>query len=89
MTPHPNEETGLDATHPRRRGARSEGYLEGERRLATILFCDVQGSTSMAEQLDPEEWAEIMEEAFEVCLELGRPARSTDRSWKPRTGLQR
>lgn len=38
--------------------------LEGERRVVTILFCDVKGSTSLAESLDPEEWAEIMNEAF-------------------------
>ena len=38
--------------------------LEGERRVVTILFCDVKGSTAMAEHLDPEEWAEIMNEAF-------------------------
>ena len=30
----------------------------------TVLFCDVVGSTAMAEQLDPEEWAEIMNDAF-------------------------
>src|SRR3989337_2832738 len=38
--------------------------LEGERRVVTILFCDVKGSTAMAEHLDPEEWAEIMTAAF-------------------------
>jgi class 3 adenylate cyclase len=32
--------------------------------VITILFCDVVGSTAMAERLDPEEWAEIMDEAF-------------------------
>lgn len=32
----------------------------------TALFCDVVGSTTMAERLDPEEWAEIMNEAFEL-----------------------
>jgi len=30
----------------------------GERRIITILFCDVKGSTAAAEQLDPEEWIE-------------------------------
>ena len=37
----------------------------GERRIITVLFCDVVGSTSMAEGLDPEEWTEIMNEAFQ------------------------
>jgi class 3 adenylate cyclase len=44
--------------------ARSRHALTGERRIATILFCDVVGSTALAEGLDPEEWAEIMNEAF-------------------------
>ncbi len=33
-----------------------------------MLFCDVAGSTAMAEHLDPEEWAEIMQEAFLYML---------------------
>jgi class 3 adenylate cyclase len=41
--------------------------LPSERRIITILFCDVQGSTEMAEILDPEEWTEVMLKAFE-CL---------------------
>ena len=45
--------------------ARSSRAMEGERRIVTVLFCDVAGSTAMAEHLDPEEWAEIMNECFE------------------------
>src|SRR5207302_8562982 len=48
--------------------ARSGATLGGERRIVTILFCDVEGSTAMAENLDPEEWAEIMNEAFEFLI---------------------
>ena len=44
---------------------RSRRAVEGERRVVTVLFCDVAGSTAMAEKLDPEDWAEIMNEAFE------------------------
>src|SRR5204862_1731418 len=40
------------------------GSVRGERRVVTVLFCDVKGSTTIAERLDPEEWAEIMSEAF-------------------------
>lgn len=40
--------------------------LAGERRTVTILFCDVKGSTALAEHLDPEEVAEIMAGAFQV-----------------------
>jgi class 3 adenylate cyclase len=43
--------------------------VQGERRVVTILFCDVKDSTAMAEQLDPEEWAEIMNEAFKYLTE--------------------
>src|SRR6185437_1160125 len=32
----------------------------GERRHLTVLFCDLVGSTSIAAQLDPEEWREIV-----------------------------
>jgi class 3 adenylate cyclase len=31
-----------------------------ERRLVTILFIDMVGSTAMAEKLDPEEWRQVM-----------------------------
>ena len=36
--------------------ARAGRAMEGERRVVTMLFCDVKGSTAMAETLDPEEW---------------------------------
>ena len=48
--------------------ARRSQSMKGERRIVSILFCDVKGSTSMAEQLDPEEWAEIMNQAFEYLI---------------------
>lgn len=38
--------------------------IEGERKIATVLFADVVGSTSLAERLDPELWAELMNGAF-------------------------
>jgi len=37
--------------------------------VVTILFCDVKGSTAMAEHLDPEEWAEIMNAAFSYLIQ--------------------
>ncbi len=49
--------------------ARSNRTMEGERRIVTMLFSDVKGSTSMAESLDPEEWAEIMNGAFEHLIQ--------------------
>lgn len=50
------------------KAARAARAMQGERRVITILFCDVTGSTAMAEQLDPEEWAEIMNEAFDYMI---------------------
>jgi class 3 adenylate cyclase len=38
--------------------------VEGERKFATVLFADVARSTSIAEQLDPEDWALVMNGAF-------------------------
>jgi class 3 adenylate cyclase/tetratricopeptide (TPR) repeat protein len=38
--------------------------IEGERKLATLLFADVVRSTSLAERMDPEDWAAVMNGAF-------------------------
>jgi class 3 adenylate cyclase/tetratricopeptide (TPR) repeat protein len=46
----------------------TRGQVGRERRLVTILFCDVQGSTAMAEGLDPEEVIEVMDGAFEFLI---------------------
>ncbi len=40
-------------------------HIEGERKLVTVLFADVVGSTALAEQMDPEDWTAIMNRAFE------------------------
>ncbi len=34
--------------------------MEGERKLVTALFADIVGSTALAEQMDPEDWREIV-----------------------------
>jgi class 3 adenylate cyclase/tetratricopeptide (TPR) repeat protein len=47
----------------------ASGAAGSERRIVTVLFCDVTGSTAMAETLDPEVWTEIMNEAFEQLIE--------------------
>lgn len=46
--------------------APSEG---GDRRLVTILFADVVGSTAWAERVDPEEWTEIMNAAMRFMIQ--------------------
>ncbi len=44
------------------------GRARGERRVVTILFLDVAGSTAMSEKLDPEDVMEIMNGAFETLV---------------------
>ena len=48
--------------------ARAGRRMAGERRTVTMLFCDLQGSTAAAGELDPEDWAEIVNEAFEHLI---------------------
>jgi class 3 adenylate cyclase/tetratricopeptide (TPR) repeat protein len=43
--------------------------LEGERKPITALFADLVGSTSMAESLDPEDWAVVVNRLFQVASE--------------------
>jgi predicted ATPase/class 3 adenylate cyclase len=49
--------------------ARAGKAMAGERRTVTMLFADIQGSTAAAERLDPEEWAEIANGAFERLIQ--------------------
>ncbi len=44
----------------------SRAALEGERKQVTVLFADVKGSMELAEQLDPEEWSQIMNRFFQI-----------------------
>src|SRR5438045_3149727 len=46
----------------------NRGQLEGERKLVTVLFADVAGFTSLAEQLDPEDIHAIMRRCFDLML---------------------
>ncbi len=48
--------------------ARTQKTMVGERRVVTMLFCDVKGSTAAAGQLDPEDWAQIMNGVFEHMI---------------------
>jgi class 3 adenylate cyclase len=40
-------------------------HLAGERKVVTALFVDVVGSTALATHLDPEDWAAVMNRAFD------------------------
>jgi class 3 adenylate cyclase/tetratricopeptide (TPR) repeat protein len=47
----------------------SKSALEGERKQVTVLFADVKGSLELAEQVDPEEWHEILDRFFQILAE--------------------
>jgi ABC-type oligopeptide transport system substrate-binding subunit/class 3 adenylate cyclase len=47
----------------------TRGQVQRERRMVTILFSDVKGSTAMGETLDPEDVMDIMDGAFDVLIE--------------------
>jgi len=48
--------------------ARAQQEMVGERRIVTMLFCDVKGSTAAAGNLDPEDWAQIINGIFEYMI---------------------
>ena len=45
---------------------KARSAIEGERRQVTVLFADIAGFTSLAEQRDPEEVHQIMDRCFEA-----------------------
>jgi class 3 adenylate cyclase/tetratricopeptide (TPR) repeat protein len=44
------------------------GGVAGERKLVTVLFSDLVGSTSIAERLDPEEYHDLLDEYLELAF---------------------
>ena len=48
--------------------AQSGHAMRGERRTVTMLFADIKGSTAVAETLDPEDWADVINGAFEHLI---------------------
>jgi class 3 adenylate cyclase len=47
----------------------SKSALEGERKQVTVLFADVKSSMELAEQLDPEEWHQILDRFFAILTD--------------------
>ncbi len=47
---------------------RSSGAVAGERKRATVFFCDLVGSTAIAENLDPEVYRELLDRYLELVL---------------------
>ncbi|MFN2244461.1 MAG: adenylate/guanylate cyclase domain-containing protein, partial [Anaerolineae bacterium] len=68
----PNVDQAIQRLVPKEYAERllaARGQVSRERRTVTMLFCDVKGSTAMAEALDPEDVMEIMDGAFDVLIE--------------------
>jgi class 3 adenylate cyclase/tetratricopeptide (TPR) repeat protein len=42
--------------------------IEGERKLVTVMFCDMEGFTSLTERLGPEQMYSIMDEVYEILI---------------------
>ena len=57
------------ATHLAKKILESKAAVEGERKLVTVLFADVKGSMDLAERLDPEQWAAIMQRFFGILAD--------------------
>lgn len=51
----------------------SEGHSDAERRQLTVMFCDLVGSTTLSERLDPEDMRNVLRAYQETCAEaVGR-----------------
>jgi class 3 adenylate cyclase/tetratricopeptide (TPR) repeat protein len=46
----------------------TQGAIEGERKQVTVLFCDLVGSTAIAETLDPEEYHELLDAYLQIAF---------------------
>ncbi len=46
----------------------SSPSISGERKLVTVLFCDLVGSTAMGERLDPEDFHDLLEKYLELVF---------------------
>jgi class 3 adenylate cyclase/tetratricopeptide (TPR) repeat protein len=42
--------------------------IEGERKQVTVMFCDMEGFTSLTEKLGPEQMYSIMDEVYEILI---------------------
>src|SRR5215468_11035309 len=64
--------TSPDAYTPKHLAAKiltSRSALEGERKQVTVLFCDIAGSTALAERLGAEQMHALLDEFFERALQ--------------------
>jgi class 3 adenylate cyclase len=50
----------------------AEDVPEGERKLVTVLFADIKGSTELEENLDPEEARVLVDPALQLMIHAVR-----------------
>jgi class 3 adenylate cyclase len=55
---------------PEHSPAQQPAHAEAERRQLTVLFCDLVGSTALAQKLDPEELRDLMQAYQRACGEI-------------------
>src|SRR5438067_10776341 len=67
--PVPRDPRTYTPKHLTERILTSRNALEGERKQVTVLFAGVSGSMELAEQVDPEEWHQILDRFFEILTE--------------------
>src|SRR5262249_1309927 len=46
----------------------AQAAIAGERKQVTVLFCDLAGSTAIAERLDPEEYHDVLDEYLALAF---------------------
>ena len=61
----PEDSPSHDAPSPT-----SDGASEAERRQLTVLFCDLVDSTTLARQLDPEDYREVVRAYQATCADV-------------------
>jgi class 3 adenylate cyclase/predicted ATPase len=42
--------------------------IEGERKLVTVMFCDMEGFTTLSERIGPEEAYSVMDQVYEILI---------------------
>jgi class 3 adenylate cyclase/tetratricopeptide (TPR) repeat protein len=68
---HPRARSPRDYTprHLAERILTTRGSIEGERKLVTVLFADVQRSLELAARVDPEVWHRILDRFFQILAQ--------------------
>jgi class 3 adenylate cyclase/tetratricopeptide (TPR) repeat protein len=66
LAPRPRVPQSYTPRHLAAKILTARSALEGERRQVTVLFADLAGFTTLAEQLDPEEVHQIIDHCFEL-----------------------